>query len=68
VEIPAGFEATLARGEPAVVKIFDYEGELRSGFAANELRNLFNDYREKTITARLVDITACPPPSSNRSR
>jgi len=54
VEIPAGFDATLARGEPAVVKIDDYEGELRSGFAVGELRNFFNDYREKTITARLL--------------
>jgi sodium transport system permease protein len=55
LEIPPGFDATLARGEPAVVKIFNYESELRSGFAVNELRNFFNDYRDKTITARLVE-------------
>ncbi len=55
VEIPPGFDATLARGEPAAVKIFNYESELRSGFAVNELRNFFNDYREKTVAARLVE-------------
>jgi len=54
VEIPPGFDATLARGEPAVVKIFNYESEMRSGFAVGELRNFFNDYRDRTITARLV--------------
>jgi sodium transport system permease protein len=55
VEIPPGFDATLARGETAVVKIFNYESELRSGFAVGELRNFFNDYRDKTVTARLVE-------------
>jgi sodium transport system permease protein len=55
VEIPPGFDATLSRGEPAAVKIFNYESELRSGFAVNELRNFFNDYREKTVAARLVE-------------
>jgi sodium transport system permease protein len=54
VEIPAGFDAALDRGTPAEVKIYNYEGELRSGFAVGELRNFLNDYREKTVTARLI--------------
>jgi sodium transport system permease protein len=54
VEIPAGFDAALDRGTPAEVKIYNYDGELRSGFAVGELRNFLNDYREKTVTARLV--------------
>jgi sodium transport system permease protein len=54
VEIPAGFEAALDRGEAAVLKIFNYESELRSGFAVGELHRFFNDYREKIITARLT--------------
>ena len=54
VEIPAGFDAALERGTPAEVKIYDYDGELRSGFAVGELRNFLNDYREKIITARLT--------------
>ncbi len=54
VEIPAGFDAALDRGTPAEVKIYNYDGELRSGFAVGELRNFLNDYREKTVTTRLV--------------
>lgn len=55
VEIPAGFDASLARGAPAEIAIYDFEGELRSGFAASELRGFLNDYREKTVTARLLE-------------
>lgn len=54
VELPAGFDAALARGAAAEVKIYDYEGELRSGFAVGELRSFFNDYRERTVAARLA--------------
>jgi len=54
VKIPADFDAALTQGVPTEVKILNYEGELRSGFAAGELRNFFNDYREKTVTARLA--------------
>ena len=54
VEIPAGFDAALDRGTPAEVRIYNYDGELRSGFAVGELRNFLNDYREKTVTVRLA--------------
>lgn len=54
VEFPAGFDAALARGEPAAVTIFHYEGELRSGFAVGEVQRFFNEYRERVVTARLA--------------
>jgi sodium transport system permease protein len=54
VDVPAGFDAALDHGEAAVLKIFNYESELRSGFAVGELHRFFNDYREKIITARLT--------------
>lgn len=54
VEFPAGFDAALERGQPAAVKIFHYEGELRSGFAVGEIQRFFSDYRERTVTARLA--------------
>lgn len=54
VEFPAGFDAALERGEPAAVKIFHYEGELRSGFAVSEVQRFFSDYRERIVTARLA--------------
>lgn len=54
VEIPADFDSALARGEAAAVKIYHYEGELRSGMAAGELRRFFAAYRERQVEARLV--------------
>ncbi len=53
VELPDDFDAALARGETAQVRIYHYEGELKSGFAAGELDRFFRDYREKTLQARL---------------
>lgn len=55
VEIPAGFDAALSRGAPAALKIYDYEGELRSGFAVGELRRFLTDYRDRIVTARLAE-------------
>jgi sodium transport system permease protein len=55
VEIPARFDAALDQGEPAAVKIYNYDGEMRSSFAVGELRRFFTDYREKIIAARLAD-------------
>jgi sodium transport system permease protein len=54
VEIPAGFEAALDRGDSALINIYNYEGELRSDLAAGELRDFLNGYREKTVAARLA--------------
>lgn len=55
VEIPAGFDAALAQGVPAKVKIYHYEGELRSNLAAQELEGFLRDYRDKTVLARLTE-------------
>lgn len=54
VEIPPGFDLALERGEPAAVRIYNYDGEMRSSFAVNELRRFFEAYREKLITSRLA--------------
>lgn len=53
VKIPDGFDAALERAEPTAVQVFNYDGEMRSGFAVSEVRRFFTDYREKVITARL---------------
>nr|HPG17352.1 hypothetical protein [Opitutaceae bacterium] len=54
VEIPNGFDAALARGEPATVRIYHYDGELRSGLAVSEVRRFFGAYRDKQVAARLA--------------
>src|SRR5579864_2990402 len=53
VEIPAGFEAKLAAGESSTVKIYMYEGELRSGFGADRLQRFFRELRDRTIREHL---------------
>ncbi|MGH8102024.1 MAG: hypothetical protein ACREIW_12055, partial [Chthoniobacterales bacterium] len=52
-EIPKGFDAALNRGETADIRIYMYEGELRSGFAASRLQDFFRGYRERILRERL---------------
>ncbi|MSU47841.1 MAG: ABC transporter permease [Opitutus sp.] len=55
VELPPGLDAALARGESVAIKIYNYEGEVRSDRAVREVRNFFNARSEKIVTARLAD-------------
>ena len=63
VEIPPDFDATIARGETAHVRIYMYQGELKSGFGADKLQKFFRDLRDRTVRERL----ACAP-SARKSR
>jgi sodium transport system permease protein len=53
VEIPVGFEAKLAAGDPSTVRIYMYEGELKSGFGAQRLQRFFRELRDRAIRERL---------------
>ena len=53
VEIPSGFDAKLAAGEPMSVRIYMYQGELKSGFGAERLQKFFRDLRDRAIRERL---------------
>jgi len=53
VEIPEGFEAKLAAGELSTVKIYMYEGELKSGFGADRLQRFFRELRDRSIREHL---------------
>jgi sodium transport system permease protein len=53
VEIPEGFDAKLAAGESSAVKIYMYEGELKSGFGADRLQRFFRELRDHTIQQHL---------------
>jgi sodium transport system permease protein len=53
VEIPENFDAALARGESATVRIYMYEGELRSSFGVERLQRFFREFRDRTVRARL---------------
>jgi sodium transport system permease protein len=53
VEIPQGFDSKLASGETVTVKIYKYEGELKSGFGADRLQRFFREMRDRTIREHL---------------
>lgn len=55
VQIPAGFEAGLKSGDAQPVKLYHYEGELKSGFAVSQLDQFFRELRDKTVSASLKE-------------
>lgn len=54
VDIPKGFESALANGEAETVKIYFYQGEIKSSFGANHVEKFFSDYRDSVVTSRLA--------------
>jgi sodium transport system permease protein len=60
VEIPQDFDAKLEAGELSTVKVYMYEGELKSGFGAGRLQRFFRELRDRTIRERL-DARQLPP-------
>jgi sodium transport system permease protein len=54
VDIPKGFDAALKQGEALTVKIYYYEGEIKSSFGANHVEKFFNDYRDSVVSTRLA--------------
>jgi len=53
VELPSDFDAIIARGDTAKVRIDMYQGEINSGFSADKLQRFFRDFRARTIRERL---------------
>ncbi len=60
VELPAGLDAALARGEAVAVKIYNYEGEVRSDRAVRELRSFFAARADTVVAARLAERGLAP--------
>ncbi len=54
IELPSGFQASLEGAEPKTVKIYYYEGDLKSSFGANRVEKYFKDYRDKVVQGRLA--------------
>lgn len=54
VEIPRGFQASLADGTASTVHIYYYEGELKSSFGANHLQKAIEEYRDSVVKDRLA--------------
>jgi len=54
VEIPRGFDSALAQAKELTVKIYFYQGEMKSSFGANHVEKFFDDYRDSVISSRLA--------------
>jgi len=54
IEIPPGFEQSLARQEQLTVILYDYSGELKSEIARGKIQKFFDDYRDRVVTNRLA--------------
>jgi len=58
VEFPPNFENRLAAGETSpdlTVKLYHYEGELRSTFALRTLESALRDYHDRVVKNRLAE-------------
>ncbi len=53
VDIPKGFQASLERSETQTVKIYYYEGELKSSFGADRVEKFLDKYRDSLVRQRL---------------
>ncbi|HXN24106.1 MAG TPA: ABC transporter permease [Candidatus Dormibacteraeota bacterium] len=54
VELPKNFRAAFDRGESPVVKVYMYDGDLKSSLAANRLEKSLQEYRKETVVQRLA--------------
>ena len=53
VKLPPDFDAAIALGEKAEVEIYEYQGEIKSSFAAGNLNAFFQNLRDTTVRERL---------------
>jgi sodium transport system permease protein len=54
MEIPEGFDKSLESGQSETVKIYFYDGEMKSSFGANRLEKFMKDYRDTVVKDRLA--------------
>jgi sodium transport system permease protein len=54
VEIPYGFQNDLSDQKLATVKIYIYEGEMKSSFAADRVEDYLKNYRDSLVKDRLA--------------
>jgi sodium transport system permease protein len=54
VEIPSGFQTDVAQQKSDTVKIYNYEGELKSEFATDKVEKYLKDYSDAVVKERLA--------------
>jgi len=53
VEIPAGFEKSMADQKDQTVTIYGYDGDLKSDLASKKISDFLKDYRDSVVKQRL---------------
>src|SRR5260370_37294602 len=53
VEIPPGFHSDVARQKATTLKIYIYEGDMKSSFRADRVRDYFKTHSDNAVNARL---------------
>ena len=59
IEVPDGFEKALEAGAAPTITLYDYQGEMKSGIAVDQLQKFFADMRS-AATARLLSDRGLP--------
>ena len=54
VEIPSGFQSDVAQQKPTTLKIYVYEGDMKSSFGADRVRDYFKTYSDNVVKERLA--------------
>ena len=54
VEIPPGFQSDVQSQKTALVKIYNYEGDIKSEFATEKVEAYLKDYRDSVVKDRLA--------------
>jgi sodium transport system permease protein len=54
VDIPEGFQSALGKNEEKTVKIYFYEGEIKSSFGAEHIEKSLKGYRDQVVKERLA--------------
>ena len=54
IDIPPGFQKSVAEQKQQTVMIYDYEGDVKSEIAKSKLEKYFSDYRDSVVKERLA--------------
>jgi sodium transport system permease protein len=53
IDVPAGFDAAVDRNEQATLKIYNYEGDLKSSIATEKIQDFLKTLQTQTVQTRL---------------
>lgn len=65
IEIPPGFQNDLSAQQPATLKIYNYEGDLKSSLATDRIKERLENYRDgivkESLSAKNISVETLKP-------